>query len=88
MKTETYQTCLNIAKSYKEQYGVPVTVKIFKDVMVQTLRKMGRIRSQLDENITTDEYLPLLFKDCLYEHYMFEKAEEMRGVNVSERAAV
>lgn len=88
MKAETYQSCLNIAKDFKEMYGVSVTVNIFKDVMIQTLRKMGRIRSQLDEGITTDEYIPLLFKDCLYEHYMFDKADALREEVIKSARAV
>ena len=71
MQTETYKACLKIAVGFKDKYGVVVKTNVFKDVMSRTLYKIARNRKQLEEYTDVEEYIPLLFEDCLREHYMF-----------------
>lgn len=89
MERETFKKCLEIAESFKMRYNVVVTTHVFKETMVYTLHKISRIRKQIEEYTTVNEYIPLLFEDCLYEHYMFtSQASKMKGGSSFGRVAV
>ena len=88
MEKKTYRTCLKIAVSYKKKYGIIVTADTFKQVLVLTLCKLSRIRSQIKEYADANSYIPLLFEDCLYEHYMFESLSTKKGKVRNERAVI
>ena len=92
MEQRTFKRCLEIAESFKPRYNVTVTAHVFKEVMVDTLYKMTRIRPQIEEYTTVNEYIPLLFEDMLYEHYMFSsqmaKCIKMMEDRRNERAVV
>lgn len=80
MEKETFRKCLEIAKNFNTKYSISVTAHVFKDVMVDTLLKIARIRTQIEEYTTVNEYIPLLFEDMLYEHYMFSSyADKLKG---------
>lgn len=78
MKPETYKKCLEIALSFKQKQEVEITTKVFKEVMVYTLHKMAKIRHQLEDCVDSNDYIPLLFEDCLREHYMFAMCNAMQ----------
>lgn len=89
MESKTFEKCLEISDSFKEKYGISVSSTVFKDVMVYTLHKISRIRKQIEGYTTVNEYIPLLFEDCLYEHYMFSSvSNKINGGVVIERAVV
>ena len=71
MENETFKKCLEIADGFKDKYGISVSSGVFKEVMVYTLHKISRIRSQIEKYTTVNEYIPMLFRDSLYEHYMY-----------------
>ena len=88
MEKKTYKKCLDIALSYKDKYGITVSLDVFKSVMVLTLHKLSRIRKQIERYTDVNTYIPLLFNDCLYEHYMFSLFEKLEGADRNKRTVI
>ncbi|MBR6102596.1 MAG: hypothetical protein IKP95_09220 [Ruminococcus sp.] len=79
MNEKSFNCCMCETIKFSIKHNVVVPVETFKDVMVTTLAKLARISKQIE--CSPDEYLPLLFADCLKEHYMFELT--INGVNMT-----
>lgn len=72
MDRQTFKKCLDIACGFKAEYGIEVHMNVFRHVLARSLLKLKCIHEE-------KSYMPLLFEDCLKEHYMFEYCRKNYG---------